>query len=129
MILFRRKIKPAREGFGNYLFYLSNKPVSSGEFLKYLRGIFETTQSSEIKSEIIKRVLSRIEIGPASVTLHYVLGEPQRLLPEEIKGIVEQGHKSVENAGEDRRASAQGLSFVSGHVCSNSLTCGAPART
>lgn len=109
------------------------RPAALGdykEFLKYLRGIFESTPSSEIKSEIIKRIFSRIDIGPASVTLHYVLGEPQRLMLEETKGLAVEDNESAEDAvRRGRRASARRLGFLYGRVCSNSLTSGAPGRT
>lgn len=102
--------------------------VDFKSFLASLRTIFETTASNEIKSEIIKRVIAEIEVGPNFVRLHYLVGEPEEA---SILGIQGGAESKCEIAETKKGHPLDDLSSVapSEHGCSNSLTFGAGGGT
>lgn len=107
-------------------------------FLKTLRSIFETTKSNEIKSEIIKRVIAEIQVGPNFVRLHYLVGEPDEASLLGIKETVEaEKDVKIERAivsdgplqNSQNSVIRSNSVALSEHGCSNSLTYGARGGT
>ncbi|NUN05769.1 MAG: hypothetical protein HUU57_08405 [Bdellovibrio sp.] len=114
--------------------HVLERPVGLSDFKSFLvslRAIFETTQSNEIKSEIIKRVIAEIQIGPNFVRIHYLVGEPDQIsilgIKESMKAALGDYHEAEMKKGHPMDDLSSVAPFERGG--SNSLTYGAPGRT
>ncbi len=97
-----------------------DKPIELSDYRKFLdqiKGMFNRTDNKEIQAQIIKWIISKIEVGPDFVRVHYKVGENLAHMDVSFKGNLREDN-AFDSSSPD----------LGGCACSNSLTSGTRDR-
>jgi hypothetical protein len=120
----------------------ADQPIDFGDFQKFAEGLKQLTEKCsdpDVQAAIIRKIVSKIEVTPNSVIIHYHVGKTHytRELGDTINGI-QDAKSSLKALSNDKAKGSVDftkpftkklLKFTSNDACSNTLKFGSEGRT
>ncbi|MFN7905531.1 MAG: hypothetical protein ACK5P5_10145 [Pseudobdellovibrionaceae bacterium] len=100
------------------------------EFLKTIKSLFGQSGNYELQAQIIKRLVSKIEVGKDFVRIHYFIGE--EFIHTDVESLISIKTGEIDNRKPSEFSDSEAAFHIQKNLrngCSNSLTFGARGGT